>query len=214
MESHHGKCVSVDDVVMFASGLQAPYCHLSNFSKCDVPIEFEGLMYSSAEHAFQAARFPQDVRAEFFSVDGKYSSLSVDSFIAVGVSKKMAEKKLNYWSKKNMIGVIPKMLVNRMKSRARELTAKEVEDVFTQILMSKYTRNKGHRTILLNTGDKILLEFVRSANSRFEKSSGKDIERWGGMVVNNKIVGHNQQGWLHMKVRDMIRDQEENLANK
>lgn len=214
MESHHGKTLSNHEVVQFASGLSAPYCHLSNFSKCANLVEFEGLMYSSAEHAFQAARFPQDLRKEFFSVDSEYSDLTVKSLMSVGLSKSVAKNQLKYWSKKNMIGVIPKMLVKRMKSNARGLTAEEVEDIFTRILLSKYTRNEGHRKILLNTGDKFLLEFVRSSEARFKKSAGNDIERWGGMLVHNEIVGHNQQGWLHMKVRDMIRAPEENLANK
>lgn len=86
--------------------------------------------------------------------------------------------------------------------------------MFTVVVYLTSIRNKGHRKILLGTGDQYLLEFVRSAQARFEKSSGHDIDRWGGMAVDGKIVGHNQQGWLHMKVRKMIRAQEENLANK
>jgi len=51
----------------------------------------------------------------------------------------------------------------------------------------------------MNTGKSYILEFDKSA-TRLEKE-GK-VSRWGGMIVNNKVVGHNQMGGMMMWLRD------------
>tara|TARA_B100000482_G_scaffold192099_1_gene178948 strand:+ start:1701 stop:2030 length:330 start_codon:yes stop_codon:yes gene_type:complete len=107
-----------------------------------------------------------------------------------------------------MVGILAKKRINILKRTlqiCKSLTKEETEDVFTRILISKYTRNPKHKEALLNTGSHVLLEFVRSAQAQYIKH-GK-VERWGGMHVDGIIYGDNQQGSLQMKVRNILINQ-------
>ena len=203
MNSCHGKPVQ-GDVVKFYSGAQAPHCLLSNFSACRV--YYEGEWYPSSEHAFQASMVPQETRKKLFSVESDIAELTPAAFVAVGVPAKDAEKKVKYWGKKNMIGVLAKQRINRISSKLT-LSKEDCESVFIEILLSKYRQNEEHRKTLLSTGDAFLLEFVRSSAAKFD-SEGK-IDRWGGMVRDGHVVGHNQQGSLQMHVRSILQKEEQ-----
>mgnify|MGYP007125099313 CR=1 FL=1 len=202
MDSCHGRPVDeTETIISFNSGAKHPHFKLSNFSACPEGVLHQNIMYPSAEHAFQAYRFPQEMRESLFSVHSDIAELSHKSFAAVGVPMKHTEKKMKYWGKKNMVGILAKMKANRLDGR--KLTHLECECAFVDILLAKYSKNEEHRSALLGTGDAFLLEFVRSSVANFKKRG--TIERWGGMLEERRICGHNQQGALQMHVRSLIR---------
>jgi predicted NAD-dependent protein-ADP-ribosyltransferase YbiA (DUF1768 family) len=211
MDSCHGK--PNDKAIPFYSGAKAPHCLLSNFSACKV--YYEGVWYPSSEHAFQASRVPPGMREQLFSINSDIAKLTPEAFVAVGVPAKQAEGKVKHWGKKNMVGILAKQRINRMRSKF-EQSKEECERAFIEILLSKYKSNHRHREALLATGDTFLLEFVRSSESKFDKQG--EIDRWGGMIrggtkageliMGGSVVGHNQQGSLQMHVRSILQKEE------
>ena len=196
--SHHEKPVDAANVVMFGSGAKAPFCGLSNFAECEKGVEFNGRIFSSSEHAFQAFLSPTPAE---FEADGPFCKLTEEAFVKLGVKPADAAKKVKHWGKKKMVGVLAKMRINRQKKQgvAKKVTKEEALSAFRAILKSKYERNPHLRWTLLATKGKRLLEFVRSAERNHKKGL---VERWGGMVVDGKIIGHNQMGALMESVRD------------
>lgn len=196
--SHHEAPVDFANVIVFGSGAKAPFCGLSNFAECEQGVEFNGKIFRSSEHAFQA--FLSPTPAEFEST-GPFCELTEEAFVKLGVKPADAAKKVNYWGKKNMIGILAKMKINRQKKQGvvRKVTKEEALSAFRAILKSKYERNPHLRCTLLSTKGKRLLEFVRSAERNYKKGQ---VERWGGMVVDGKLIGHNQMGALMESVRD------------
>lgn len=198
MQSQHDKVVDGDSVISFSSGAKYPFCKLSNFYKTSV--FFMGTYFPCSEHAYQAYLFPNAVK--LFQCGGILSSLSVEAFQYLGLSQKESEKKCKYWSKKNMVGILSKMYATRHKDSKKKMDAEECKNIFLEILHAKYTQNSELLTILKNTQDKYLLEFDRGAVRKFQKYNIKT--RWAGMIVDNKVVGDNQQGVLHMMIREKI----------
>ena len=56
-----------------------------------------------------------------------------------------------------------------------------------------------HRSTVLGTEDAFLLEFVCSSVAKYNR-----VDRWGGMLHDGRICGHNQQGALQMHVRLLL----------
>jgi predicted NAD-dependent protein-ADP-ribosyltransferase YbiA (DUF1768 family) len=198
--SHHEQPVDLANVITFNSGAKEPFCQLSNFAACENGVEFNGKLYPTSEHAFQS--FLSTTPSEYEST-GPFSKLTDDAFVHMGVKPADAPKKVAYWGKKNMVGILAKMKINRQKKQGatNKKTKEEALSAFRAILKSKYERNPRLRGTLLATNGKRLLEFVRSAERIFKKGV---VERWGGMVVDGKIIGHNQMGALMESVRDEL----------
>ena len=56
-----------------------------------------------------------------------------------------------------------------------------------------------HRSTVLGTEDAFLLEFMCSSVAKYNR-----VDRWGGMLHDGRICGHNQQGALQMHVRLLL----------
>jgi len=114
---------------------------------------------------------------------------------------KDTEKKIKYWNKKDMIGVIAKMSVNPKYYKKTKLPPKIKvrQDIFYDILTEKYKEGSPLRQYLMNTGDKYLIEFSRSGQTH------PDRNRWAGMAVSTKegylIYGDNRMGVCLMYIR-------------
>lgn len=129
------------------------------------------------------------------------------------------EKKLKYWSKKKMVGILPKMMMKRARKvngivrHARvvkknglfeiDVKADESEEwalqraVWRVIHELKY-RNEEVREVLLSTQGMELIEFNKSA----ARANSKVI--WGGMLIDGKVVGMNMMGKFLGKFRDEL----------
>lgn len=201
MEPQHNKVVDGHSVVSFSSGAKFPFFKLSNFY--ETPVHYLGTEFPCSEHAYQSQLFPDAI--QLFQNGGILSVLSVEAFLYLGFKQKEAEKKYKYWSRKNMVGILSKMYATRQKKYKRKMDEQECKTTFLDILYAKYTQNNELFNILRNTKDSYLLEFDRGAERKWNKYQIKT--RWAGMVVDNKVVGNNQQGVLHMLIRHKLNEQ-------
>lgn len=204
MEPQHGRSVDQTAAVAFHSNAKWPNNMLSNFH--EALVIRGGKSFPSSEHAFQAALSRDGVHD--FTSESKIGRLTPEACALVGFPESKSKNKCDYWRKKNNVGILAKKLIGRHKKRGgkRAIDRAECESLFKEILLDKYTRNPQAKKVLLDTRDAYLYEFVRSSNSRFQATG--EIERWGAMIVDGKVVGDNQMGALMMWVRDKIRERE------
>lgn len=100
--------------VYFKRDAEKPLCFLSNFARVrpDEVLEFRGLVYPSAEHAWQSLKVIPEDRIRF-AVDGDLSSLqSIVNQPHLFPELKTEEerlKKLQYYSSKEAVGIVAKM---------------------------------------------------------------------------------------------------------
>ena len=115
-----------------------------------------------------------------------------------------------------MVGVVAKMASNPKHAAAAGLPPPSAPhdfsaEIFFPILLSKFSRSAELRGVLLGTGEKYLLEFVRGAERRERGGGGR--ERWGGLLKDSEeheaegrlLFGENRMGRALMWVRDEIR---------
>jgi predicted NAD-dependent protein-ADP-ribosyltransferase YbiA (DUF1768 family) len=209
----HGLPEISDDYIKFYSGGSAPYHKLSNFYKTDVI--YDGLTYPSSEHAFQAQKFIESDRPRF-AYGGDLSTWSAfrdytKIFFRVKkdqISSDVAEAKISWWSKKDNIGIIPKMATDKVRATKLGLTFNDyikneqnTKDLFIDILYNKYSKNLYLKKLLLSTDNIYLLEFSRSAK--------RNCPFWAGIIEKNDeeyvIFGNNAMGKYIMEVRELLR---------
>lgn len=161
---------------------------LSNF--CRSHFKYKGIVWPSAEHAFQAILKLDKSEWPRFSVDGEFGKL---------------EKGQEHWGpKKNgkleMIGIVAKKTVKILKNKPQTHSLHEMYELFMKILIQKYKQNENHRNVLLGTGNKTLIEFSRSAKR--ESLKGR-VPFWTGLVDDeDNMWGKNVQGDMQMVIRD------------
>lgn len=192
----------------FGSG--AGVRELSNFHACRVTCQVtDGQTYTfqSVEHAYVAhmckdpsrlaeggdlARFETGMKIVY----PKLSSVDID-------------KKISYWKKYNMIGIIAKMYGKMINKKEKPTDATGWETfrlLWVKILTAKYTQNKEHQALLLSTGNMHLVEFDRTASAH-TTWAGKiigGIDRGHGVREGGELVGQNYMGDMMMYIRDQV----------
>ena len=137
-------------IVQFNSNAKVPYNILSNFNYAPIIMEHindsalilcpdlgewfsicDRIEFPSSEHMWQALKSRNYETFIKFLIGGDFGSLSVNFFSKVipQTSRKnpnydkfeAAEGKVKYWSKKNNVGIIAKMTVNKTHSRKLDL---------------------------------------------------------------------------------------------
>jgi len=186
------------DFIYFGSGMDREKSTLSNFCACE--FEFMDYRWPSSEHAFQAILKVDPSDWDRFSVGGDLSGLGEDKVKHWGVKKN---------GKLAMVGIVAKMAVKNPEMLNLKMVKKsprpfKFDELFLRILMAKYTQCEDHRSVLLETGDKRLIEFSRGAKR--ESLKGKS-PFWAGLVDKETGVmyGQNMQGELHMAIRRRLR---------
>ena len=199
MEAQHGRLVDEKNVIQFFSNAKPPLNMLSNFFETEVVLD--GKVYPSTEHAFQAQL---SLHPEVFTLTSEIGKLTPEACHFVGFPESKMHAKCEFWSKKKNVGILAKMLISKHDKLGlkRRATREECEHLFKKILLEKFRKNSTARKVLLDTKDAYLYEFVRSSNKRFQKNG--EIERWGAMIVDGKVVGDNQMGALMMWVREEL----------
>jgi predicted NAD-dependent protein-ADP-ribosyltransferase YbiA (DUF1768 family) len=192
--------------VYFGSGMNKEMSMLSNFSRAE--FDLYGIRWPSSEHAFQAILKVERCDWERFSVNGDLGNLE-SGFKLLGSS----ENKVKYWgSKKNgkleMVGIVAKMSVRNgeklgLKMKKQNHSFDDMSKLFLKILLKKYKSNENHRKVLLETGEKKLIEFSRSAKRECERGN---IPFWTALIDknDNKMYGKNFQGELQMAIRSYL----------
>ena len=219
-QNHHGREVEKAQVFQFfAAGKTPPLASLpltplnckrlaatklSNFSASGIRCIVDGLahrdevcIFPTSEHLFKACMSPRHVRD--FIVGGPIDELSEAGFAYVGVPAADRAKKVKHWGRTDAVGVLARMHGNNLEEQGekRSVSGEQCYSMFKRILYAKYKQDHRAYEALKCTGDKLLLEFDRSA-------ARTGNARWGGLIKDDRIVGANQMGALLMEVRDEL----------
>lgn len=182
-------------VINFYSCGKAPFHNLSNFAYIHGGIEYNGLVYISIEHAFQAQKYIQEQRFRF-SIDGDLGNWDGLKLVC---KQGDYDKKYTYWNKKNNIGIIAKMATNEKIGKKLGLIRNpdfiSTDEIWMKILEKKYAI-KYFKDLLKLSDDIYLLEFDRGAR--------RSNSFWGGLIHDNILYGNNQMGKYLMKIRNDI----------
>ena len=199
VDTHVSHSVS-GPVVAFFSG-STDLFPLSNFALLDDPVEYDGIMYHTLEHARQAQKFVENDR-DMFSITGEIGSWDFDrAFRKV----ELTESKQAYWMRKSNYGIVAKMAANPRRAKSLGLTFcnsetfENLDAMWLQLLRQKYARGR-MRDMLIGTGNAYLLEMDRRAQ--------KQGSFFGGFFDKNenRVHGNNYMGKLLMQVRQEIID--------
>jgi len=171
----------VGDYLYFRSGAKPPYHMLSNFYQCKV--EYEGFVFNNAEHAYQASKLIKNDKKRLAVGEDLSEFKAFETYKSVFFGKKaalkLAQDKIGYWSKKKCIGIVSKMALKNAKELGLtyasdiETTKEEKVVIFRDILRSKYMLNADLSKVLLDTGDAILIEFVKLAKRIMRKGTNQ-----------------------------------------
>lgn len=187
--------------IYFGSGMKEPYNMLSNFHYCIVEGP-DGRTYPSIEHAYQSNYI---LEKDMFASGGILSEYSTGFPL---VFEEKVDKKLQYWSRKNNIGILAKMAVSNKKIMSklklnRVSTFESSWEIWRELLLSKFRQPK-FKEILLSTGDAHLIEFNRGAMR--EEMNGKS-PKWTGMIKDGRLYGQNLMGQYLMRIRLELRSE-------
>ena len=179
------------EFIQFHSNAVAPYNKFSNFHYIKEGIKYNGLIYPSVEHAYQATKFNNIKDKEDFTITGKYGT--PEGFKLLYKPNEWKNKQ-NYWMRKDNIGILAK--IGWHKYPKNHYTYKELDDTeWLKILRAKYEIPE-YRDLLLSTGDKVIYEFQRGKCNKYSAHINKDGE----------LEGSNKDGEWLMKIRDEIKN--------
>ncbi len=175
--------------IKFYSNAKEPYYKLSNFNYIKQGINYNGLIYPSVEHAYQASKFNNITDKKDFTITGKYGT--IDGFKLL-YNKDEYKQKMNYWMAKDNIGILAKL--GWKKYDKSHYTYKKLpKSEWLKILREKY-KIPEYRNILLSTNNSIIYEFKRGKCTKYTAHLNKDGE----------LEGKNKLGKWLMKIRTEI----------
>lgn len=161
-----------------------------------------GLIFSSSEHLWQALKSKDKTTFLKFTRGGEFDTMTAEFFEKVD-KKADGASKVAYWSKKNNVGIVPKMVsthsrqlgLTNYETRDLYLSEDQQQAVWLDILRQKYVQNPSLRKLLRDTGNTVyLLEFDKGA-----KSTGA---YWGGYIDSDGLLyGQNKMGIYLMLLR-------------
>ena len=185
------------EVINFYSCGIKPFYKLSNFALIKDGIEFDGLIFYSTEHAFQAQKYIKEQRIRF-SVEGDLGNIDSGFKLVFGDEW---EKKKKFWMKKDNIGIIAKIATNikigKKLGLIRDINFSSTNELWIEILTLKFNIIE-FKNILKNTKNKYLLEFDRGAKRMYLKNN---ISIWSGLIENDILYGNNLMGKYLMIIR-------------
>lgn len=189
---------------------------MSNFAQA--PLQLDGVEWASSEHAYQALQKFHPECHERFQVGGDLGGFCGMPLV---YPEKQVEAKLKWWGhmKPPMVGIVAKMASHHVRAKklglrmltldptlSEEARIEAIRRLFKRILVAKYTSNDEHRRALLDSGDKLIVEFDGKAEHATSKG-GPPL--WTGMINKNtgRLFGRNLMGELLMEVRAEMRVQ-------
>lgn len=88
-----------------------------------------------------------------------------------------------------------------------------MHDLFIDLLVSKFKKNRSARKVLLGTGDAYLLEESRLAKNA--ATQGMQVPYWGGKIDKDTMMlyGSNTMGKIMMEVRDLMKEYEDRMLH-
>jgi predicted NAD-dependent protein-ADP-ribosyltransferase YbiA (DUF1768 family) len=186
-----------EEVIKFYSCGTSPFHKLSNFALIKDGVEFDGLIFYSTEHAFQAQKYTKEQRIRF-SIEGDLGNADSGFKLVFGDEW---EKKKKFWMKKDNIGIIAKMSTNikigTKLGLIRDVNFLSTNELWIELLTTKFNIIE-FKNILKNTKNKYLLEFDRGAKRMYVKNN---IPIWSGLIEDGILYGNNLMGKYLMIVR-------------
>ena len=205
--------VSKEEVLYFGSG--AGIREFSNFYELRRPIVLEGKEFITTEHFYQCAyRCAEESQGEFVFPHGRLSTF--DRGMSHVVDKHDdVQKKIKFWGAKKgrrpMAGIVPKMAVDSKRAKRLGIKLKRarddpndlslIESLFKRALYAKFSSDAELRKMLVDTGNKILVEFDRGAERR---TKAGQPPLFTGLVKEGRLFGQNLMGRLLMGVREKL----------
>ena len=149
--------------------------------------------YPSVQHAFESLKYPKIQRVRF-TVDGDLANFDALSKFYDGDELEKVRTRLE---KKGMIGKVA--ILSSMNCRKIGLSnpQKVHANQMIPILRKKFEIDE-FRRVLLSTGDRYLLNFVRVPREN------PGLEFWGGCIREDKLYGENTLGQYLTKIRDEL----------
>jgi predicted NAD-dependent protein-ADP-ribosyltransferase YbiA (DUF1768 family) len=212
----------------FNSAAQQPWHLLSNFSAAtlvftqsdicagmrttcphiDAWMQDRMVVFPSSEHLWQALKATTREAFVAFAVGGRCSGAEV----LLGIYGDKGLDKWRWWMRKGNMGIAAKLAANPKRAvvldlvgrldYSRERLAADVErDIWLTILRLKFKQSTTHRRALLETKERILIEFDKSAT---RASRGGGWVHWGGMWSKETqcvVGGENVMGGYLMEIR-------------
>ena len=185
----------------------------------DNPIERDNKKFGNVDAAYQSLKLVPEDR-HHFAEGGKLSTLDAFNLmygtdVAAKKIRHFGPKKANKSCARNRngcVGAVQKLAVKRPMAKKLGLTLLPQEDrldidetsrLFTELLLAKFRANPELCAMLLETGNKTLVEFDRGAERR---SKSGDPPLFTGLVGKDGVLyGQNLMGKLLMDVREIIR---------
>lgn len=187
-----------EEIIKFYSCGIKPFHKLSNFVLIKDGVEFDGLIYYSTEHAFQAQKYIKEQRIRF-SIEGDLGN--IDSGFKLVFGDKW-EKKKTFWMKKDNIGIIAKMATNiticKKLGLIRDKNFSSTDELWIELLTKKFNIIE-FKNILKNTQNKYLLEFGKGCKRMYVKNNISTW--WSGLIDDGILYGNNLMGKYLMIVR-------------
>lgn len=210
---------TIDDVIHFKSG-SGKTSWLSNFYATKVNVD--GYAFPSSEHAYQCLR--NEPGNKDWMVGGKYSSYDtlLEFMEPFSTGKKGASAfsshysikvvpedkraaKVQYWKKKNAIGIVAKTahkkLRNQGESNTTDYSKEEQWTIFWhKILRAKFNRPE-MKAKLYKTGNAILIEAGYRLKNKPESAWAASPWSGGYDKATNRCYGLNWMGDFIMRIR-------------
>lgn len=205
--------VSENGVQYFGSG--AGIREFSNFYELRNPIVIDGQEFITTEHFYQCKyRCAEESQHEFVFPYGRLSTFEGGISHVVDKQEEI-QKKSKFWGAKNgrrpMAGIVPKMAINSKRAKRLGIKLKRarddpgdlslIESLFKRALYAKFSGDAELRKMLVDTGNKILVEFDRGAE-RQAKAGRPPL--FTGLFKEGRLFGKNLMGRLLMGVREKL----------
>jgi len=154
-----------------------PYYEFSNFYLCK--FTYNGIMYDSPEHAFQAAKFLHDKSSP---QEIEYSEI-IRKANTPNISRILGLQKISggYQWRIKLNGNIKKSIEEGVKMR-EDWDSVKVQ-IMQEILLQKFSQNEHCKQLLMMTGDKILIE-----NSPRDPFWGVPLNMLGKTLMNVRKI--------------------------
>lgn len=172
--------------------------------------------FPSSEHLWWSHFFVLEKDIKRLAINGDLSTL--ESGLAFFYTGDELEKKIEYWSRNQNVGIVAKLLAGKEGTKYRkrasglgmrmsihpcskygpERSDVTLRKIWSRILIAKYSQNEEHCDVLLGTVEHELVEFTRAPVTRVHK------EFWAGRVIDGKLYGSNYMGKCMTSVREVV----------
>ena len=196
---------------------------LSNLATV-TPFEYKGYKFGNAESAYMADRLHPSDRWRL-SISGdlgsfknmKASPKTLSWWNNLKFNQKKPDTVANFWEANNMSGIIAKQATKEDSCRQLLLlldhkprpSKAEEWTIWREILEAKYRADVDAMTVLMATGDCLLIETAKNLGRKEQHGGAAQTSKWGGLVKDGVLLGENTMGRYMCRVRTILQAERE-----